>query len=190
MLGIRMLMFQIWFLFACSSYRISRPPTRSGNVRLRMSDALADGFFRASRAFSRSGRPPHIGVPRRRLELKFAVQLMRSSYNTVDELDFCAMDDFQKKFFLFRQSEWEDYKSNHATVTQGDLADALYFDFISYCQYAVINQKMRDGKLEFVEQFDANGKTRIVRRDPSVEDNSLLPGLHSQMVGDKILRLN
>jgi hypothetical protein len=113
---------------------------------------------------------------------------MRSSYNTVDELDFCAMDDFQKSFFLFRQSEWEDYKGNHPTVLQGDLADALYFDFISYCQYAVINQKLRDGKVEFVEQFDANGTTRIVRRDPSILDNTLLPNLHSQMVGDKLLR--
>jgi hypothetical protein len=121
------------------------------------------------------------------MELKFAVQLMRSSYNSADELDFCAMDEFQKSFFLFRQSEWEDYKNSHQTVQQGDLADSLYFDFISYCQYEVINQKIATGSLEFVESFDANGTTRIVRRDPLNTENDLLPKLHSDLVGDKLL---
>lgn len=29
-----------------------------------------------------------------------------------DELDFVAMDDFQKQFFLLRQDEWMNYKEN------------------------------------------------------------------------------
>jgi hypothetical protein len=39
----------------------------------------------------------------------FAVLLMRTSYAVADELDFVAMDKFQKDFFLFRQAEYLDY---------------------------------------------------------------------------------
>ena len=77
-------------------------------------------------------RPNHIGIPRNRIAQTFAVQMMRTSYNTADELDFIAMDTFQKVFFLYRQSEWEDYKSKHPRVMQGDLSDPVYFDFISF----------------------------------------------------------
>ena len=78
--------------------------------------------------------------------------MYRSSYNTADELDFVAMDEFQKDFFLFRQSEWEDYKRYHETVMQGDLEDPLYFDFISFCQYVTISNKMKQGLFQFVEK--------------------------------------
>jgi hypothetical protein len=78
----------------------------------------------------RKSRPDHIGIPRKRMELTFSVQLMRLSYAVVDDLDFVPMDEFQKDFFLFRQDEWEDYRGYHPTVMQGDLADPLYFDFI------------------------------------------------------------
>ena len=53
---------------------------------------------------------------------------------------------------MFRQSEWEDYKGHHSTVLQGDLADPLYFDFISFCQYVVIADKIRKGRDQFVEK--------------------------------------
>lgn len=62
------------------------------------------------------------------------------------------MDEFQRSFFLFRQNEWEDYKGHHENVIQGDLADPFYFDFISFCQYAIIAEKMKSGKLQFVEK--------------------------------------
>ena len=38
------------------------------------------------------------------------------------------------------------------TVKQGFLTDPAYLDFISFAQYATINQEMRRGKLVFVEQ--------------------------------------
>lgn len=78
----------------------------------------------------RKSRPDHVGIPRKRMELPFSVQLMRLSYAVVDDLDFVPMDEFQRDFFLFRQDEWEDYRGYHPTVMQGDLADPLYFDFI------------------------------------------------------------
>jgi hypothetical protein len=73
---------------------------------------------------------------------------MRSSYAVADELDFMPMDEFQKEQFLFRQSEWDGYRSQ-IKVTQGELTDPAYFDFISFCQYASIAQGMRNGRLLF-----------------------------------------
>ena len=49
----------------------------------------------------------------------------------------------------------------HPNVLQGDLADPVYFDFISFAQFAVIDEKMKVGKFEFVEKFDANGTTQV-----------------------------
>ena len=97
-------------------------------------------------------RPKPVGLPRKRMDLSLAVLLMRSSYGIVDDLDFIPMDMFQKDFFIFRQDEWEDYKGKHPTVMQGDLADPLYFDFISFAQYATISSSMRNGQLQFVEK--------------------------------------
>ena len=70
---------------------------------------------------------------------------------------------------------------------QGDLADPVYFDFISYAQYAVISDKIKNGKLEFVEKVNATGDTQIVRRDPMFNDNKMLSSVHSAMVGEKLL---
>lgn len=91
-------------------------------------------------------------LTRPQLNLSFAVYLMRSSYNAADELDYMPMDEFQKDFFLFRQNQWLDYKNDHPSIVQGDLADPAYFDFISFAQYAVISTKMNYPKLEFVEK--------------------------------------
>ena len=133
---------------------------------------------------TRTGRPGPINVPRKRLELPFAVQLMRSSYNTADELDFVAMDEFQKDFFKYRSYEWEDYRAKHPNILQGDLTDPNYFDFITFAQYAVINEKMKNAKVEFVEKFNADGDTRVVRKEIS---NALLAPTHSSKVGNFLL---
>jgi hypothetical protein len=45
---------------------------------------------------------PYQGL-RLKIEKELAVLLMRSSYEVADELDFVAMNDFQKDFFTFRQ---------------------------------------------------------------------------------------
>ena len=70
------------------------------------------------------------------MELQFAVQLMRNSYNAMDTLDFTPTDVFQRLQFLFRQNEWELYKKDHEAIMQGDLASPAYFDFISWVQFA------------------------------------------------------
>ena len=93
------------------------------------------------------------------------------------------MDEFQKDFFTFRQNEWEDYKSYHPTIMQGDLADPLYFDFISFCQSVVLAFSMRNGLQDFIEKVGADGETLVVRRNEIYKDNKQLPTIHAQMTG-------
>ena len=92
---------------------------------------------------------PYQGL-RLRLEKDLAVLLMRSSYEVMDELDCYPMDAYQREFFLFRQSEWEDYVNEYPplTVKQGELTMPAYFDFISFAQYVTLNAEMKNGAYE------------------------------------------
>eukprot|EP01041_Mallomonas_annulata_P011073 gene11073-23145_t len=157
---------------------------RNHAFRVYLSDVTNLGV---STYFDRTLRPPAVEIPRRRMELPFSVQLMRSSYNALDELDIAPMDDFQKTFFLFRQSEWEDYRDHHPNIIQGDLADSFYFDFISFAQYAVIAEKCRHPLKQFVEKAGVEGETQLIRRSSQYEDDSLLAQQHSSIVGNTIL---
>ena len=77
---------------------------------------------------------------------------------------------------ITRQNEWEDYRSYHPNVIQGDLADPLYFDFISFCQYAVIANKMRRGKMDFIEKVaiaDVNHNNNNTDDDDDDDDDDL-----------------
>ncbi|KAJ1456560.1 hypothetical protein M885DRAFT_616198 [Pelagophyceae sp. CCMP2097] len=138
-----------------------------------------------------ANRPAIPTVPRQRLVLDFAVQLMRSSYNAVDDLDFVAMDAFQKKFFLLRQDEWQPYKDKVAAKVgsppfQGDLEDASYFDFISFAQYETINECLKRPQALFEELVDAEGETLVVARANGVNDGDLAAA-HARIVGDSLL---
>eukprot|EP01031_Cornospumella_fuschlensis_P037613 gene37613-45690_t len=132
-------------------------------------------------------RPQQIYLARQRMSLPFAVLLMRSSYNSMDELDCVPMNEFQKQFFLFRQTEWEDYHNKHPNVLQGDLADPAYFDFISFAQYATISAQLREAKQSFVELVNASGDAVVVKRPFRYSDDAALPLFHSALVGDKLL---
>ena len=135
-------------------------------------------------------RPKPPKLLRSRLEQDFAVLLMRSSYNALDELDCVPMEQFQRDFFLLRQAEYETYKNSVDFVQQGDLADPYYFDFISFAQYASINREMsgnppmvfQEQQLVGEEQF----QSVLVRRDPSLT-NEMLPSEHDRRVGRRIL---
>jgi hypothetical protein len=141
-------------------------------------------------------RPPEpIRYPRKILNLKFAVLLMRSSYDTVDELDFVPMDEFQISFWRRRASEQEAYLGQYSPLKPkiGELTDPLYFDFINYSQYSTTAAKMQPNEARpvFLEKcpdpedcLDTSGK-RLVRRDPSITD-AMLPLLFEDRVGDKV----
>jgi hypothetical protein len=149
-------------------------------------------------------RPKPPKILRRKLSLDFAVLLMRSSYNALDELDCVAMDQFQRDFFLIRSSEYEYYIKclGDGICTQGDLTDPYYFDMISFAQYKTINRELtqdppsvfQEMQLAPEDQQTEDGKGRfipvVVKRDPSITNDMLVP-MHSQKVGSKILdRLN
>lgn len=155
---------------------------------LRMGSDDAENLFKSPIAqyIENQSRPKQINIPRRNIDLNFAVILMRSSYNVVDELDFVPMDLFQRLFFLFRQSEWESYKKYHPNVMQGNLADASYFDFISLCQYAVISDRIKEARTDFFEKIGAEGTIQRVTRDPKLVNNGDLPAIHSYLVGEKV----
>ena len=99
-------------------------------------------------------KPQHVPIPRARMNITFAVMLMRTSYNMLDYMDAYPMDEFQREFFLLRQSEWEDYRSYFPGIIQGDLTDPFYFDFISFAQYASISNALRNSKQEYTEKVN------------------------------------
>lgn len=148
--------------------------------------------------FERSIRKKPPKVLRNKLNLDFAVLLMRSSYNALDELDAVAMDQFQRDFFLIRQAEYQPYVGTlgPGAVRQGELTDPAYFDFISFAQYATINREIANPETVFEEQQPVEvpeGEPQkflpvVIKRKI---ESSLLPTKHGEMVGDLILnRLN
>mmetsp|Transcript_12061 Transcript_12061/g.28257 ORF Transcript_12061/g.28257 Transcript_12061/m.28257 type:complete len:385 (-) Transcript_12061:167-1321(-) len=163
-------------------------------------DGSPVGSASLRRAVEMKRRPkPGLG-PRPKLEQDFAVLLMRTSYNVADELDFVAMDQFQKDFFLFRSDEYLDYKNalEGAPMMQGDLRNAMYLDFISFAQHGTISTEMKNAKTVFDEAYSLPKKdendddeplkwtTRTIRRDPTLPTNSELPAAFDAQVGDKI----
>ena len=180
------------FIRALASTAASVPAVASAE-RTGLLDVDATGLS-LPRAFELSLPKPELPRANRApLDQKFAVCMMRSSYNTVDELDFCAMDAFQKRFFLIRQDEWQPYLARARAALgrppeQGDLTDPLYFDFISFAQYETINDFLKRPRKLFEELVSAEGETRVVARNASsVADDRLLAAEHGRRVGDKVL---
>ena len=96
--------------------------------------------------------PPKLLRPR--INLDFAVLLMRTSYAMVDALDMIAMNQFQRDFFLIRTAEYEPYIQalGPGYITQqGDLTDPSYFDFIALAQYITINRVLTNPDTIFEE---------------------------------------
>jgi hypothetical protein len=144
-------------------------------------------------------RPRPAKVLRPRMNLDFAISLMRSSYNALDGIDIVPMDRFQRDFFLLRQAEYQSYADalGAGMTMQGDLADPNYFDYISFAQYATINRELNDPMTVFEERQpieDGGGDddepqrfdTVVVRRDASLTKSDLCQK-HSQLVGSAIL---
>lgn len=136
-----------------------------GPVQVGAFDVIRDSISRVV-----NPPPAPVVLARRTLDKDFAVSLMRTGYNVVDDLDFVAMDDFQKQFFDIRSKEWEKFIKTNLGMRQGILTDPRYFDFISYAQMLTIQFFIRDPRVIFEERYgDENGHwyTRVVRRDLS-----------------------
>ena len=170
-------------------------PARPALASVPMTASEADNV---GARFERTIRKKPPKILRNRLNQDFAVLLMRSSYNALDELDCVAMDQFQRDFFLLRSAEYLPYVDalGPGAVKQGELQDPYYFDFISFAQYATINREMMDPPVVFEEQQPVEvGEGEPQKFVPTIIKRSIdthsLPIKHSELVGNKILnRLN
>jgi hypothetical protein len=143
-------------------------------------------------------QPGPVAVPRRTLDLRFAVLLMRSLYDAVDSCDAIAMRDFQVSFWKRREAEVEGYAQLVSPLEprKGDLTDPLYFDFISYSQALAADAALKGHPPRvFEEEYDECELkpdqeecpilTRVVRRDFPLDDADL-PGEFWRHAGDNI----
>ncbi|CAL5223952.1 g6555 [Coccomyxa viridis] len=134
-------------------------------------------------------QPDPVLFPRKALDQVFAVLLMRSAYEAVDDLNFIPMDRFQASFWKLRQSEYEPYLLQRSPLRtkQGDLTDPSYFDFISFAQMATVSREIPKGQQEF-EEFceDCDGRTKLVTRAPELRSNDSLPAAFERAAGERI----
>ncbi|KAG7669134.1 hypothetical protein Ndes2526B_g05412 [Nannochloris sp. 'desiccata'] len=138
--------------------------------------------------------PQPVSLPRRNLGPAFAVLLLRSGYEVADSLDFIAMQEFQRSFWLLRQSEWEPLTIQYSPITikQGELSDPNYFDFIAAMQFTTITTSMKNGIQTFREYCGEEcpegleGEYKLVTRDPELQDNMLLPVKFETELGNMI----
>lgn len=64
------------------------------------------------------------------------------------------------------------------------LSLSLYFDFISFSQFAAISNEIKTGELVFQEKIGSDGESRTVRRDERLKDNAALPAAFVNKAGD------
>lgn len=119
------------------------------------------------------------------------VSLLRSGYESLDDLDCYPMDAWQKEFWLQRRAEWEPYQVQNEPlrIEQGDLSSPLYFDFIAAMQYVAIDHGLREPKQRFKEfcgEDCGEAQYRIVTRDGRYSDDARLPEFFADKVGEKV----
>ena len=166
-----------------------RGATRVGRFdKARVTDRAKPVPSPIPQGFSLPLPPDPVRFPRAPLDIKLAVLLLRSTYETVDAMDVMAMDTFQINFWKSRQSEWEPYTQQYSPlkIEQGKLTDPLYFDFISYTQFKVVSKEIPRSQSVFEERSGAEGTTKVVRRDATLSDNKVLPAVLAQRLGDTI----
>ena len=120
--------------------------------------------------------------------MPFAVLLLRSAYEAIDDADVMAMDAFQATSWKLRRNEWEAYKYLYdpIRIEQGAIGDPLYFDFVSFVQMATIAREIPRAAAVFEEKTGAEGTATIVRRDAALRDNATLPEAIARGCGRKI----
>ena len=168
---------------------------QNANAALPITQEEAENFQTKAQRLLRP-KPPKALRPK--LNKDFAVLLMRSSYNALDDIDCVAMDQFQRDFFIIRQAEYEPYVNElgPGIVQQGDLTDPYYFDFISFAQYATINREIsKDPPQVFNERKPLEGGLEnepqkfasvVIKRDPSLTNDMLGPA-YTKKVATSIL---
>ena len=57
----------------------------------------------------KTSKPGAIRIPRRQVNDQLAVACMRALYGTIEDLNIVAMNEYQKEFWTFRQSQQPEY---------------------------------------------------------------------------------
>ena len=152
----------------------------------------------------RARAPQPVAFPRRSVRLRLAVLLLRSTYESVSSAEVVSDADFQRFFFLERQSAWQPYLNLYSPtrIDQGDLSDPLYFDYISAAQYLTLARILRDAssgalpllyeRTVYVPPDEEAGteerwETSVARRNPDLDDAGALQAFIERAVGDTIL---
>jgi hypothetical protein len=174
-------------VFLSSSYAFGEEEIgKEGDLFRPQNIDISDEF----KEISQWGDPPVF--LRKTLEIALAVALLRSSYDAIDELNICAMDEFQIKSWKTRQLSYEAYKSliYPLAMEQGDLKNPLYFDHISFSQYSTLNAILNrnNGKpdMEFEEKLGFEGEVKRVKRDEKFATRKELIPAFSYLVGRNI----
>eukprot|EP00793_Prasinoderma_coloniale_P005376 PRCOL_00004784-RA len=151
-----------------------------------------------------AARAGPVAFPRRSVRLRLAVLLLRSTYESVSSAEVVSDADFQRFFFLERQSAWQPYLNLYSPsrIDQGDLSDPLYFDYISAAQYLTLARILRDAssgalpllyeRTVYVPPDEEAGteerwETSVARRNPDLDDAGALQAFIERAVGDTIL---
>jgi hypothetical protein len=95
---------------------------------------------------------------------QLAVACMRSLYGTIEDLNIVAMNEYQKEFWTFRQSQQPEYLQMIEPLKPrvGDLTDPLYLDFISYSQFLVAARELKEAiRLEGDDSLTSRFEERI-----------------------------
>ena len=161
------------------------------------SETAADLLFQAQ-------APRPIAFPRKRLRLRLAILLLRSTYEAVDSAQVLSEEDFQKRFFFERQSQWQSYRNLYSPqrIDQGDLADPLYFDYIAAAQWLTISKLLDDAetlpriyeRTEYVppnedSDFEEQWVKKVTERNPALLTTAALRKYVPRAMGDNVLRM-
>ena len=96
----------------------------------------------------------------------------------------------QVQFWKKRQAEYEPYVLQHSPIPiqQGDLSNAIYFDFISYAQFLTVNTAIEKSSKLFEELDGAEGLAKTVQRSELLESKRARAEGVAQVAGAKIFQ--
>lgn len=96
----------------------------------------------------------------------------------------------QVQFWKKRQAEYEPYVLQHypIPIQQGDLSNAIYFDFISYAQFLTVNTAIEKSTKLFEELDGAEGVSKTIQRSELLGSKRSRAESVAQVAGAKIFQ--
>lgn len=114
---------------------------------------------------------------------------MRQSCRGVDLKGSNRCPHPQVLFWKLRAAQQDSYNNLYSPLKMkvGDLTDTLYFDFISFSQWAAVDKAIRDARQLFDEPCEECDEYTIktIKRPPTLTD-AMIPTSFEAGVGDRI----